>query len=49
MVYDPKVASGAAGNALARSPIVSAAMPDWIFKGPKDPAKLSKAGRRAPR
>src|SRR3954454_4571544 len=47
VTYDPKVASGSAANALARSPIVSAAMPDWILKGPKDPAKLSMAGRRA--
>ena len=47
VVYDPKVASGTAANALARSPIVSAAMPDFIFKGPKDPAKLSRAQRKA--
>jgi hypothetical protein len=47
VVYDPKVASGTAANALARSPIVSAAMPDWIFKGPKDPAKLSATQRKA--
>jgi hypothetical protein len=47
VVYDPKVASGEAANELARSPLVSAAMPDWIFKGPKDPAKLSGAQRKA--
>ncbi len=47
VTYDPKVASGTAANALARSPLVSSAMPDWIFKGPQDPAKLSRAGRRA--
>ena len=47
VVYDPKVASGTAANALARSPIVSAAMPDFIFKGPKDPAKLTRAQRKA--
>src|SRR3954469_10362002 len=47
VTYDPKVAACPAANPLALSPIVSAAMPDWIFKGPKDPAKLSMAGRRA--
>jgi hypothetical protein len=43
VAYDPKVNAGEAANELAQSKLVSAAMPDWIYRKPKDPAKLSSA------
>jgi hypothetical protein len=46
VTYDPKVNSGEAANELARSQLVSAAMPDWVYRSPKDPAKLSRAAAK---
>jgi hypothetical protein len=43
VTYDPKVNPGLAANKLAQSKLVSAAMPDWVYRTPQDPAKLSKA------
>ena len=37
---------GTAANDLAKSKLVSSAMPDWIFIKPTDPAKLTRAQRK---
>ncbi|WP_028060846.1 S8 family serine peptidase [Candidatus Solirubrobacter pratensis] len=43
VAYDPKVNAGEAADELAKSKLLSAAMPDWIYRKPKDPARLSRA------
>ncbi len=43
VTYNPTVNSGAAANALAQSPLLSSAMPDWKYTVPHSGARLSKA------
>jgi hypothetical protein len=49
IVYDPTVNSGTAANEIAQSKLVSAAMPDFIYRKPVEKNKLTAAQARTAR
>ena len=49
IVYNPKVNSGEAANELAQSKLISAAMPDFIYRKPVEKNKLTRAQARQAR
>ncbi len=46
VTYNPAINAGTAANDIAKSKLVSSAMPDWIFTKPTDPNKLTRAQRK---
>lgn len=44
--YSPSINAGEAANRLGKSSLLSSAMPDWRYKVPSDPAKLSATARQ---